>query len=49
MSFGSGKRANPLMRLITYLGTQPAHMGVLPSVPIQRNLAEYQGWGVHRT
>ncbi|MNO19052.1 short chain dehydrogenase [compost metagenome] len=32
MSFGSGKRANPLMRLITYLGTQPAHMGALPSL-----------------
>ncbi|GGH62490.1 short-chain dehydrogenase [Paenibacillus silvae] len=32
MSFGSGKRANPFMRLLTYLGTQPAHMGALPTL-----------------
>ena len=32
MSFGSGKRANPLMRLLTYLGTQPANMGALPTL-----------------
>lgn len=32
MSFGSGKRANPLLRMISNLASQPADMGALPSL-----------------